>query len=106
MGRRWWPGPLCPSVLGRTAPIVDRKTLAPDDAEANPKTDKAEPLSLTEPTMLLNHPGHIRQPNGSLIRLDIESGHYVGRYYAPDRHVKARVVGSLAHVQATMSGWS
>lgn len=56
-------------------------------------------------TKILNRPGHIRAADGSVVRLDIEMDTYVGRYYRPDMSVRAIVIGSLAEVQAAMTGW-
>ena len=55
--------------------------------------------------MTLTHTGHIRLSDGSVIRLDIESGHYVGTYYRPDMTTRSRVAGSLDRVQASIQAW-
>jgi hypothetical protein len=55
--------------------------------------------------MTLTHTGHIRLSDGSVIRLDIESGHYVGTYYRPDMTTRSRVTGNLNRVQASMEAW-
>ncbi|HZA11999.1 hypothetical protein [Mycobacterium sp.] len=57
-------------------------------------------------TTILNRPGHIRAADGSVVRLDVEMGTYVGRYYRQDLSVRAVVSGSLAEVQAAMRGWA
>jgi hypothetical protein len=57
-------------------------------------------------TRILNRPGHIRAADGSVVRLDVEMGKYVGRYYWPDLSVRAVVYGSLAEVQIAMRGWT
>ena len=44
--------------------------------------------------------GHRRLPDGSLLRVDIEIGHWVGRLYTPDLHVKTRITGRGAEVHA------
>jgi hypothetical protein len=44
--------------------------------------------------------GHHRLLNGSLLRVDIESGRWVGRLYTPDVQVKTQIVGSDAQVHA------
>jgi len=44
--------------------------------------------------------GHHRRADGSLVRVDIELGHWVGRLYTPQMTVKMRVVGSAAEVKA------
>jgi hypothetical protein len=44
--------------------------------------------------------GHRRLPSGSLVRVDIELGHWVGRLYAPDMTVMTQVVGSDLEVHA------
>jgi hypothetical protein len=56
-------------------------------------------------TRILNHTGHIRAADGSVLRLDVEMGTYVARYYRPDLSVRATVCGSLAEVQTAMKGW-
>jgi hypothetical protein len=56
-------------------------------------------------TTILNRPGHIRAADGSVVRLDIEMGTYVGRYYRPDMSIREVVIGSLAQVQTAMRGW-
>lgn len=57
-------------------------------------------------TTILNRSGHIRAADGSVVRLDMEMGAYVGTYYRPDMSIKAVVFGSLATVQTTMRGWT
>jgi hypothetical protein len=57
-------------------------------------------------TTILNRPGHIRADDGSVVRLDVEMGAYVGTYYRPDLSVRAVVYGSLAEVQTAMKGWT
>jgi len=44
--------------------------------------------------------GHRRLPDGSLLRVDIEVGRWVGRLYAPDMHVTTRITGRPAVVHA------
>jgi hypothetical protein len=56
-------------------------------------------------TKILNRPGHIRASDGSVVRLDVEMGRYVGTYYRPDLSVRALVHGSLAEVQTVMGEW-
>jgi hypothetical protein len=56
-------------------------------------------------TRILDHTGHIRAADGSVLRLDVEMGTYVARYYRPDLSVRAVVSGSLAEVQTAMKGW-
>ena len=55
--------------------------------------------------MMLADTGHIRLSDGSVIRLDVECGHYVGTYYRPDMTTRSRVAGSLHHVQAVIETW-
>ena len=57
-------------------------------------------------TTIPTRPGHIRAADGSVVRLDIEMGTYVGRYYRPDMSVRAIAFGSLAEVQTAMKGWT
>lgn len=57
-------------------------------------------------TTILNRPGHIRAADGSVVRLDVEMGRYVGRYCRPDMSVRAVVSGSLAEVQTVTRGWT
>jgi hypothetical protein len=44
--------------------------------------------------------GHHRLADGSLLRVDIELGRWVGSLYTQDMRVKTRVVGSDVEVQA------
>jgi hypothetical protein len=57
-------------------------------------------------TTILDHTGHIRAVDGSVVRLDVEMGAYVATYYRPDMSVRAMVRGSLAKVQTAMRGWT
>jgi hypothetical protein len=57
-------------------------------------------------TTILDNTGHIRAADGSVVRLDVEMGTYVARYYRPDMSVMAVVSGSLAGVQTAMKGWT
>lgn len=44
--------------------------------------------------------GHHRLADGSLLRVDIEWGRWVGSIYTPDLRVKTQIVGSDAVVHA------
>ena len=44
--------------------------------------------------------GHGRLPDGSLVRVDIELGRWVGTLYTPEMKVKIRIVGSDTEVHA------
>ncbi len=44
--------------------------------------------------------GHHRRADGSLVRVDVELGRWVGSLYTPDMRVKARIVGSDVDVHA------
>jgi hypothetical protein len=44
--------------------------------------------------------GHGRLPDGSLVRVDIELGRWVGTLYTPEMNVKVQIVGSDAEVHA------
>jgi hypothetical protein len=44
--------------------------------------------------------GHHRLADGSLLRVDIELGRWVGSLYTPDMRVKTRIVGSAVEVHA------
>jgi hypothetical protein len=57
-------------------------------------------------TRILNRPGHIRAVDGSVVRLDLQMGSYVGTYYRPDLSIRAVIYGSLAEVQTAMRGWT
>jgi hypothetical protein len=48
----------------------------------------------------IHHAGHHRLPNGSLLRVDIEAGRWVGRLYTPDMRIKTRIVGGDTEVHA------
>ena len=56
-------------------------------------------------TRILNCPGHICAADGSVVRLDVEMGRYVGTYYRPNLSVRAVAYGSLAEVQTAMREW-
>ena len=53
----------------------------------------------------MTHPGHRRLADGSLIRLDIERGQYVGRLFTPDLTVGKVVIGTQEYVTQQMQGW-
>ena len=44
--------------------------------------------------------GHQRLTDGSVLRVDIERGRWVGRLYTPELELKTQVVGSDAQVHA------
>ncbi|ORB83531.1 hypothetical protein B1987_06525 [Mycobacterium kansasii] len=44
--------------------------------------------------------GHQRLPDGSLLRVDIELGRWVGSLYTPDMRVVKRILGSEFEVHA------
>ncbi|MGB9222735.1 hypothetical protein [Mycobacterium sp.] len=44
--------------------------------------------------------GHQRLANGSLLRVDIELGRWVGSLYTPDMQLKQQIVGSDIDVHA------
>lgn len=51
-------------------------------------------------------PGHRRLADGSLLRIDIEHGQYVGRLYGPDRvERKIAVSASIDELDKLMAGW-
>jgi hypothetical protein len=52
------------------------------------------------------HTGHRHLADGSLVRLDIEGGQYVGRLYRADLSVGRVVVGTQEHVAQQMRVWS
>ena len=47
--------------------------------------------------------GHYRLADGSLVRVDIELGAWVGRLYAADMKVKDRVRGTNAEIRAWLN---
>lgn len=49
--------------------------------------------------------GHQRLADGTLVRIDVEAGRYVGRHYAADLTVVNRVVGTLQQVQGEVGQW-
>lgn len=67
-----------------------------------PRFDEVEHIMTT----ILDRTGHIRAADGSVVRLDIEMGAYVGTYYRPNMSVRAMVRGSLAEVQTAMKRWT
>ena len=44
--------------------------------------------------------GHHRLADGSLLRVDIELGRWVGSIYTPDMQVRRRIVGTDVQVHA------
>jgi hypothetical protein len=44
--------------------------------------------------------GHHRLADGSLLRVDIEAGRWVGSLYTPDMRVKTRIVCSYSEIHA------
>jgi hypothetical protein len=44
--------------------------------------------------------GHYRLADGSLVRVDFEHGHWVGRLYTPEMKVKSQFLGTDAEVHA------
>jgi len=55
-------------------------------------------------TISMMRTGHHRLADGSLLRVDIELGRWVGSLYTPDMRVKTRVVGSDVEVLAWADG--
>jgi hypothetical protein len=49
--------------------------------------------------------GHQHLPDGTLLRIDIENGRYVGRRYDVNLHVLREVIGSHEHVIHEIGGW-
>jgi hypothetical protein len=54
----------------------------------------------------LDHPGHIRLPNGSVLRLDIELGRFVATFYRPDMTVRDCVRGGFDEMRAAIAAWA
>jgi hypothetical protein len=54
---------------------------------------------------MMTRPGHHRLADGSLIRLDIERGQYVGSLYRCDLTVRKVVVGTQEYVTQQMREW-
>jgi hypothetical protein len=48
--------------------------------------------------------GHHRFPNGSVLRVDLEKGRWVGTLYAPSMTIMRQIVGSRAEVHAWAAG--
>ena len=48
--------------------------------------------------------GHCRLPDGGVLRVDFEMGHWVGTLYAPSMTIKTQIVGSDAQVHAWAAG--
>jgi hypothetical protein len=46
------------------------------------------------------HTGHYRLADGSLLRVDVELGRFVGTLYTPELNVKRQIHGSAAKVHA------
>ena len=51
-------------------------------------------------TISTTRTGHHRLPDGSLLRVDIELGRWVGSLYTPDMRVKTHIVGGEVEVHA------
>ena len=49
---------------------------------------------------VVSRTGHHRLPDGSLVRVDIELGRWVGTLYTPEMKVEIQIVGSDAEVHA------
>jgi hypothetical protein len=49
---------------------------------------------------ILRRTGHHRQPDGSVVRVDIELGRWVGSLYTPEMKVQRRIIGSELEVHA------
>jgi hypothetical protein len=58
------------------------------------------PLPVGAQHAILMHTGHYRLADGSLLRVDVELGRFVGRLYNPELNVKRRIHGSEAKVHA------
>ena len=48
--------------------------------------------------------GHYRFPDGSVLRVDLEMGRWVGTVYAPSMTIKTQIVGSDTEVHAWAAG--
>jgi hypothetical protein len=48
--------------------------------------------------------GHHRFPNGSVLRVDLEKGRWVGTLYTPSMTIVRQIVGSHAEVHAWAAG--
>ena len=48
--------------------------------------------------------GHHRFANGSVLRVDLENGRWVGTLYTPSMTIKRQIVGSDAEVRAWAAG--
>jgi hypothetical protein len=53
----------------------------------------------------MTHPGHHRLADGSLLRLDIEHGRYIGRLSTRDLTVRKVVIGTQEYVTQQMREW-
>jgi hypothetical protein len=59
------------------------------------------PLPVSAPhRAILMHTGHYRLSDGSLLRVDVELGRFVGTLYTPEMNVKTQFHGSAAKVHA------
>ncbi|HEX7322875.1 MAG TPA: hypothetical protein VF299_08075 [Mycobacterium sp.] len=64
-----------------------------DAAAASPGIDR-----IGDPSPMRT--GHHRQPDGSVVRVDLEMGHWVGSLYTPEMNLKTQFVGSDLEVHA------
>ena len=58
------------------------------------------PRPVGAPHAISMHTGHYRLADGSLLRVDVELGRFVGTLYTPELNVKRQIYGSAAKVHA------
>ena len=87
-----------PSVGNREGTLVQP---SPPDARSakNGRSPRLGPAA-SRRTGLPMSTGHYRLADGSLVRVDIELGAWVGRLYASDMKVKDRIRGGDAEIRA------
>ena len=54
----------------------------------------------------LDRPGHLRFPDGSVLRLDFELGRFVARFYRPDMTIRDCARGELDEMRAAIAAWA
>jgi hypothetical protein len=81
------------SIAFSTNPIINTM---PQTHDANgfgrPSSARRRAISM--------HTGHHRQPDGSVVRVDVEMGRWVGSLYTPEMKIKTRIIGSELEVHA------
>jgi hypothetical protein len=115
-----WPAASPPDDIKRCRPLrsIKRPTPDRDNSQGHKMSTAYSTNPITNPTPQthdangfarpgkLRHraipmrTGHHRQPDGSVVRVDIEMGRWVGSLYTPEMEIKTRIIGSELEVHA------